>query len=37
MESKETSSYSTFIGIDWADKKHDFFIKSGNKEKHLCM
>lgn len=37
MESKETSSYDTFIGIDWADKKHDFFIKSGNKEKHLTI
>lgn len=34
---QQNSSYDTFIGIDWADRKHDFFIKSGNKEKHLTV
>lgn len=34
---QQNSIYDTFIGIDWADKKHDFFIKSGKKEKHLTV
>jgi transposase len=37
MQPQQNSIYDVFIGIDWADKKHDFFIKSQNNEKHLTV
>jgi len=29
---KQTTTYTAFVGIDWADKKHDFCIRSAHED-----
>jgi len=37
MSTSTISSYSAFIGIDWASQKHDFFIQAKNTAEHRVI
>jgi len=35
MKPQSTPSFTVFVGIDWADKKHDFCIQAAGSDQRV--